>query len=313
MDADVPQIVHFVAGAIAGTAAVCATLPLDLIKIRLQSSGGSLVKQLAASSGKQILTPQYLLNVIRSEGAPALMKGLPIDLLTGGPTKALYFGSYSMFKRFYNDMGVFGNGSTAIHLLSAASASVATVSVGNPMWLVKVRIQLERQPLSIKDCVKRVYAERGIRGFYAGISSTYLGIFGTSINFAIYEQLRKLVDVPFPGTTGEDKARKFVNYLLAGAAARVISSTINYPNTVITTRMREGRKENRKYFSAMMSVYREGSSAYYRGMGIQIIRSAPVSAITLGTYELVVLIIQSFINGPAGRQEEVRADTTRRT
>lgn len=36
----------------------------------------------------------------------------------------------------------------------------------NPVWLVKTRLQLHRGPLSIRECIKKIYKHEGPRGFY---------------------------------------------------------------------------------------------------------------------------------------------------
>jgi hypothetical protein len=52
-----------------------------------------------------------------------------------------------------------------------------------PIWLIKTRLQLQtnemkRQGLAYKgslDCIRRVYREEGLRGFYKGLAASYLG------------------------------------------------------------------------------------------------------------------------------------------
>lgn len=48
------------------------------------------------------------------------------------------------------------------HILSGFVAA----TVINPVWLVKTRLQLHKGHLSITDCIKRVWAKDGIKGFY---------------------------------------------------------------------------------------------------------------------------------------------------
>lgn len=48
--------------------------------------------------------------------------------------------------------------------------------------------------MSLRECIKRIYAKSGVRGFYKGITASYFGISETVIHFVIYEALKaKLV------------------------------------------------------------------------------------------------------------------------
>lgn len=42
---------------------------------------------------------------------------------------------------------------------------VAATAV-NPIWLVKTRLQLHKGPLTINQCIRRVFKNEGIKGFY---------------------------------------------------------------------------------------------------------------------------------------------------
>lgn len=60
-----------------------------------------------------------------------------------------------------------------------------------PLWLVKTRLQLQtnemrRQGMGYKgslDCIKRVFREEGIRGFYKGLAASYLGTLTPDIGY----------------------------------------------------------------------------------------------------------------------------------
>ena len=58
--------------------------------------------------------------------------------------------------------------------------SVATIT--SPIWLVKTRMQLqsEVQDHSLRyknslDCVRKVYRAEGVKGFYRGLTASYVG------------------------------------------------------------------------------------------------------------------------------------------
>lgn len=91
----------------------------------------------------------------------------------------------------------------------------------NPVWMVKTRMQLQhmdrgsapRYPNSL-NCIVSVFRTEGIRGFYKGTSASYLGISEGTIQWVIYEQIKKVV-------RGRHQARS------ADASLSQISKSIN--------------------------------------------------------------------------------------
>ena len=41
------------------------------------------------------------------------------------------------------------------------------------------------------NCVKDLYADNGIRGFYRGLSASYAGVCETAFYFVMYEHLKR--------------------------------------------------------------------------------------------------------------------------
>lgn len=87
--------------------------------------------------------------------------------------------------------------SPLVHIMSASCAGFAAATTTNPIWFVKTRLQLDNQRgegLSVRQCVSNIYNQSGLKGFYKGITASYMGISETVIHFVIYEALKaKLV------------------------------------------------------------------------------------------------------------------------
>lgn len=45
--------------------------------------------------------------------------------------------------------------------------------------------------MNVRECIKRIYQQNGLRGFYKGITASYFGISETMVHFVIYEALKK--------------------------------------------------------------------------------------------------------------------------
>lgn len=80
--------------------------------------------------------------------------------------RAVYFYTYSSSKRFCNQLDIFVPNTAIVHMLSAGFAGFITATVINPVWLVKTRLQLHHGPLSIRECIKRIYQREGFKGYY---------------------------------------------------------------------------------------------------------------------------------------------------
>jgi solute carrier family 25 protein 33/36 len=89
---------------------------------------------------------------------------------------------------------IFSTDSPFSHITSAACAGFVSSTATNPIWFVKTRLQLDHDSsskMSVRDCVKRIYQQNGLRGFYKGITASYFGISETMVHFVIYEALKK--------------------------------------------------------------------------------------------------------------------------
>ncbi|CAI5442541.1 unnamed protein product [Caenorhabditis angaria] len=232
---------------------------------------------------------RYINQVVRTEGIGALYKGLIPNLIGVAPSKAVYFYTYSTSKRFWNDSDFFVPNSAIVHMVSAGSAGFVAASAVNPIWLVKTRLQLHKGPIGIWPMVKRVYQREGFKGFYKGVTASYAGVSETMIQFCIYEYFRGVL---LSQTDSTDKRKMdFLNFMVAGGSAKFIACVLAYPHEVVRTRLREESEVQRGFFRTLHQLYKEGYRAMYRGLSVQLMRTVPNTAITMGTYEFVVYML----------------------
>ncbi|VDL77094.1 unnamed protein product [Nippostrongylus brasiliensis] len=229
-------------------------------------------------------------HIIRNEGVGGLYKGLLPNLVGVAPSKAVYFYSYSTSKRLWNESEIFVPNSAIVHMVSAGTAGFVAASAVNPIWLVKTRLQLYQGKSTIFSMIRRVYQREGIKGFYKGVTASYAGVSETMIQFVIYEHLRGLL---LRHHNEEDDKRKmdFLNFMVAGGCAKFIACVIAYPHEVVRTRLREESSVKHGFFRTLYDLYMEGGRAMYRGLSVQLMRTVPNTAITMGTYEVVVYML----------------------
>ncbi|VDN85606.1 unnamed protein product, partial [Brugia pahangi] len=228
--------------------------------------------------------------IVVNEGFSALFKGIGPNLIGVAPSKAVYFCTYSSCKRLLNSLDIFVSNSAMIHMSSAATSGFVAATVINPVWLVKTRLQLHKGPLSVTECIKRVWKADGFRGFYRGVTASYVGISETVIQFVLYEEMRLSV-VPLTENDNREMI-DFLHFMLAGGTAKFFACSLAYPHEVVRTRMREENAVIKGFLPTLKFVWRgEGFWALYRGLAVQLLRTVPNTAITMGTYELTVHVL----------------------
>ncbi len=319
---------HFVAGGLGGMTSATLTSPLDVLKTRLQSTyyQGELAARrtakgipppnqlpfLRASWLHISETGQILGQIPKVEGWRALFKGLGPNLVGVVPARAINFWAYGNGKRVYSSLLFNGQENATVHLLSAATAGIITGTATNPIWLVKTRIQLDkqnagaggqgRQYRNAWDCVRKTFHTEGIRGLYRGLSASYLGVSESTLQWVLYEQAkrslsRREADLISSGRTPTlwDRTVEWSGKLTAAGGAKFVAALITYPHEVVRTRLRQapvdstGRVKYRGLWNCFLTVFREeGVPALYGGLVPHMLRVVPSAAIMFGVYEGVL-------------------------
>ncbi|KAK5691990.1 Pyrimidine nucleotide transporter, mitochondrial [Elasticomyces elasticus] len=318
---------HFVAGGLGGMTSATLTSPLDVLKTRLQSTFYQ--DQLSAARTAKGLPPPHLLPLPRAawmhisetgqilaaipklEGWRALFKGLGPNLVGVVPARAINFWAYGNGKRVYSNLFFDGRETAGVHLLSAATAGVLTGTATNPIWLVKTRLQLDkqhagegggRQYRNAFDCVRQTVRQEGVRGLYRGLSASYLGVSESTLQWVLYEQAksslsRREKDLRLSGRkpTTTDRVVQTLGHLTAAGGAKFIAALITYPHEVVRTRLRQapvdasGNVKYRGLWSCFTTVFKEeGMGALYGGLVPHMLRVVPSAAIMFGVYEGVL-------------------------
>lgn len=254
-----------------------------------------------STSVQSISIWQCLKHIVQTEGSRALFKGLGPNIVGVAPSRAFYFCAYSKTKNTLNAVGIIPANSPLVHIMSASCAGFVSATLTNPIWFVKTRLQLDynsKSKMTVTECVKRIYATQGIRGFYKGITASYFGISETVIHFVIYEALKKkLNELREAHPTDNKTSRDFLEFMAAGATSKTIASVVAYPHEVARTRLREEGNKYRSFWQTIHTVWKEeGKAGLYRGLGTQLVRQIPNTAIMMATYEAVVYVLTNEIN-----------------
>ena len=120
-------------------------------------------------------------------------------------------------------------------------AGIVTGTATNPLWVIKTRLQLEQHHTSLSSSkpkllggswhtITRIFREDGIRGIYKGLSASYLGLTETTIQWTLYERLKKLTK----DSEGKGGAMEWLGMLASAGTAKCVATLITYPHEVRT-------------------------------------------------------------------------------
>lgn len=156
------------------------------------------------------------------------------------------------------------------------------------------------------DAIKTIRREEGFGGFYRGITASYWGCIEGSIQFVLYEKIKKTLldrenarraEAGLPPTTSLPK----LVYFTSAACSKCIASIATYPHEVARTRMRERASASGVFrYTGMWRTLgiiarEEGRVGLYSGMGTHLARVVPNSAIMFLTYEIVNSWLSTFV------------------
>lgn len=173
------------------------------------------------------------------------------------------------------------------------------------------------------DAFVQIYRSEGLRGFYKGLLPSLFGVSHVAVQFPLYEAFKSLARERIGG---EELAASTI--LLCSSSAKMIASVTTYPHEVLRTRLQmqprnkppippvepkggagatatvgggragatgagvEAEGVKGRYtgvWQACKTIAREeGVRGFYKGMGVNLVRTVPSSALTILTYELIM-------------------------
>ncbi|MBW0463169.1 hypothetical protein O181_002884 [Austropuccinia psidii MF-1] len=297
-----------ISGASAGLVSSIVTCPLDVVKTKLQAQGSFINTNSTLASYKGLTGS--LKTIWREEGHRGLYRGLGPTIIGYLPTWAIYFTIYDAAKARLASLRPNHQETILSHVLAAMTAGAISTTATNPLWLIKTRFMAQRthrDPTEERfrhtfDAFRRIYEKEGLRGFYRGLVPSLLGVTHVAIQFPLYEQIKLYYQKKYPDDLPS------AQILVASACSKMLASLITYPHEVLRTRLqvhvleKNGRNANcvvlspnllgqsklvyprvRDVFKAIMK--NEGVLGLYHGMGVNLIRTVPSSALTILTYE----------------------------
>lgn len=258
-------------------------------------------------------------DIYQKESPRALFKGLVPTLVGVIPASSIKFFAYGNGKQIiatnFND----GKESSWVHLCAAACAGILTGTATNPIWVVKTRLQLTSSETGLPKpslpktwaggswgMIKQIMREEGVRGFYKGLSASYLGVTEGTIQWVLYERLKRLTK----NTEGQGGGMEWLGLLGSAGTAKGVASLVTYPHEVrlqvcrsplkrwrglqvLRTRLRQPLVNGKVKYTGLVQTLRliiaeEGAKSLYGGLSAHLMRVIPNAAVMFLIYEAVL-------------------------
>ncbi|KAJ2825557.1 hypothetical protein IWW50_002795 [Coemansia erecta] len=158
----------------------------------------------------------------------------------------------------------------------------------HPLDLLKVRLQtMHGASGGLAAVVRAVYAERGVLGFYNGMSAAVLRQMTYSMaRFAAYEELKKRM-------SSADGTLPFYRMALAGVAAGAVGGVCGTPADIVLVRLQNDgalpAAQRRNYRNALDGLVRiaraEGAGGLFKGAAPNVSRAMLMTGAQLCSYD----------------------------
>lgn len=134
-----------------------------------------------------------------------------------------------------------GHESAAIHMCAAALSGIATETCTNPLWVVKTRLQLDRERSTglgrvykgSWDCAKQILKSEGVPGLYRGLTLSYLGVSEFVLQWMLYERMKLACGISKEmASPSSSSPSEWFGILGAAGLSKLIAATIAYPHEV---------------------------------------------------------------------------------
>uniref|UniRef100_K3X3X3 Mitochondrial folate transporter/carrier n=1 Tax=Globisporangium ultimum (strain ATCC 200006 / CBS 805.95 / DAOM BR144) TaxID=431595 RepID=K3X3X3_GLOUD len=295
------SVVQSTSGLGAGAISTALLYPLDLVKVRYQVHETSARRY--RSLGHAFRT------IVGEEGVRSLFRGMSPALYGSALSWGLYMYFYQNAKERYARLADTGmiQGSWQ-YFFSGIEAGVICVPITNPIWLIKIRMQVQSSAQlkastasagkdaalklaqnvpyrGITDAFRRIVAEEGVMALYKGVVPALFLTTHGAFKFVAYETVKSVYQRHF------GPEMDVIPTLAMGAISQAIASTATYPYQVIKARLQQGGASASQYSGTWdctkKMLRNEGYVGFFKGLVPNLLKVIPTGAIVFASYEKI--------------------------
>ncbi|OAX36212.1 mitochondrial carrier [Rhizopogon vinicolor AM-OR11-026] len=305
----------FLCGGLAACIAVTISNPAEVAKTRLQLQG-----ELAKNGGLKVYNNAFdaMIKTWKNEGFRGMQRGLAVAYAYQIPLNGSRLSFYEPFRRTINR--AFGWAATeqipVTSLAAGAASGTVGAIIGNPLFLVKARMQAyspalpigtQRHYKSSFDALTTIWRTEGIRGYVRGMDAAILRTaMGSSVQLPTYNWTKnQLVGRGIlPGDSvwtflASSSVSGICVCLVMQPADTALTRMYNQP----TTKLPDGRIVGALYKSPIdclwKTVQTEGILGWYKGSLAHFLRITPHTIVTLTMNDVIRNIYKNLAWGPS--------------
>lgn len=282
---------YLVAGMVGGTVSTLVLHPLDLLKLRFAVDDGH-TKSVPHYSGIKSAVTQ----IVKEEGIKGLYRGMVPNVIGSASSWGCYFLVYHCLKTWIQDDKTSEALGPLMHMAAAAYAGVFTLSVTNPIGVIKTRLCLQyaedihlsesKRYSGMIDAFKKISTHEGIRGLYKGYLPGLFGVSHGALQFMAYEEIKirynKHKDKP------SNTKLNATEYIACAAVSKLFASVLTYPYQVCRARLQDQHHNYRGTLHITKRIWRlEGMKGFYKGFTPYLLHVMPNVCLIYVVYEYV--------------------------
>ncbi|XP_053611048.1 mitochondrial 2-oxoglutarate/malate carrier protein-like [Plodia interpunctella] len=264
----IPNILKFAFGGSSGMLATCIVQPLDLIKTRMQLSGG---KRSSFSVGSEIVT---------KEGFMALYSGLSAGLLRQATYTTTRLGVFNYFFDTYKETQGKAPGFGTKTLMGVGAGSIGAF-VGTPAEVALIRMTADgrlpkdqrRNYRNVADALMRIVKEEGALKLWRGATPTVIrAMVVNAAQLGTYQQAREM----FLAVVRDGVALHFCASMVSG----LVTTIASMPVDIIKTRIQNAAKGQSQLSVVTNLLRNEGLFSLWKGFLPYYARLGPHTVLT---------------------------------
>ncbi|KAJ3874715.1 mitochondrial carrier domain-containing protein [Lentinula edodes] len=294
----------FILGGIAACIAVTISNPAEVIKTRLQLQG-----ELAKEGAIRVYqhAPDAFVKTWKNEGIKGLQRGLGPAYMYQILLNGSRLGFYEPFRRGINELvgRSFEEQIPITSVLAGASSGAVGASLGNPLFLIKARMQAYSPALPVGaqhyyknsfDALSTIFRAERFRGLVRGIDAAILRTsMGSSVQLPSYNFTKN--QLVKRGILPDNSAWTFLaSSFVSGACVCVVMQPADTALTRMynqpTIRNAEGKIVGALYKNPIDCLWKtfktEGVRGWYKGSTAHFLRIAPHTIVTLTANDLII-------------------------
>lgn len=283
----------FIAGGLSGLASLISIYPTEYVKSQVQFHGNK-------QTLRDICQTTY-----QRWGLIGFYRGMMPLLIGSVPRSTFKFAGYEQTHYWLRRNNYLQGSPDLRNFVSGGVAGIFTaVGVSSFTDNIKMRTIYDQTQKNVRNnmlqSAQKIYQDKGIRGFYRGLSSTCIKeslTFG--LRFTFYHRIftpMHHVEAVIKGKPADKLEKNPVTSAIAGGIGGGMVCMINNPFDVTQTRMQTNyQRKYRNLPHCMLTVYREeGVKALWKGASYRSLRAVPGVMISFYVYEMIHKVFDYF-------------------